>query len=75
MLVSVLHGRGWGYFDTGGRNPRDLIHLNEDLFGFRGREEIAKGIHGQSERIDVVILDGDDDSKGEGDIYDGCRCR
>ena len=71
-MVSVFHGRGWGYFDSGGMNLRDL---NENLFGFRGREDIAKGIGGQSERIGAAMLDGDEESKGEGDVEDSCRCR
>lgn len=70
-MVPVFYGRGWGYFDSG-RNSRDL---NSDVFGFRRREETAKGIHGQSERIDAAMLNGDEESKGEGDVEDSCRCR
>ena len=71
-MVSVFCSRGWGYFDSGCRNSRDL---SEDFFGFRGREEIAKSIHGQSERICGAMLNGDEESKGEGDVEDSCRCR
>ena len=58
---------------------RDTNGLNEDLrvFGFRGRdlEEIAKSLHGQSERIGGAMLNGHEESKGNGDIEDSCRCR
>ena len=72
--MSVIHGGGWGClkFDSGGRRLGDP---NEDLFGFRGREDIAKGIHGKSERIGAAMLDCHEESKGEGDIDDSSRCR